>query len=40
MSSRESVSLLKSVSKDFIGIKDNQGRKLQGMVGSRSHTEP
>ena len=31
--------LLKSVSEDFIGIKDSQGRKLQGMVGSRSHAE-
>lgn len=35
----ESVRLLKSVSEDFIGIKDSQGRKLQGMAGSRSHAE-
>lgn len=32
--------LLKSVSENFIGIEDSEGRKLQGMVGSRSHAEP
>ena len=32
--------LLKSVSENFVGIEDSEGRKLQGMVGSRSHAEP
>ena len=32
--------LLKSVSENFVGIEDSEGRKVQGMVGSRSHAEP